>query len=70
MENEEEILARQVANETPAPNKRVTFTVPTQQPSPTEIPSQGAPIATKNTVPTTKPPAQPSQTKTTTVGKW
>jgi hypothetical protein len=68
IENEEEILARQVANNTPATNKQATITVPTQQPQPTKFTPQIATIAIKNTVTTTKTPAQPPQT--TTSGKW
>jgi hypothetical protein len=70
MENEEEILTRQVAKTTPATNKQVTIEVPTQQPQPTEIIPQVATIAIKNTVTTTKTPAQPPQATTTTTGKW
>jgi hypothetical protein len=66
MENEEDILARQVETKTPETNKKVTFTVPTQQPQPTKITPQVATIAINSTVPTTKTPAQPPQTTTTT----
>jgi hypothetical protein len=70
VETEEEILDRQVAKSTPATNKKVTITVPTQQPKPTETTPQIATIAIKNTVTTTNTPTQPPQTTTTTSGKW
>jgi hypothetical protein len=70
VETEEEILDRQVAKSTPVTNKKVTITVPTQQPKPTEITPQIATIAIKNTVTTTNTPTQPPQTTTTTSGKW
>jgi hypothetical protein len=70
MENEEDILARQVAKTPQATNKQVTIEVPTQQPQPTKITPPSETVAIKNTATTTKTPAPPPQTTTTTTGKW
>jgi hypothetical protein len=69
IELEEEILARQVANNIMATKKQVTVTVPAQQ-QPPKITPQIATTANKSPENTTETPAQPPQTTTKTSGKW